>query len=79
MNNNPNPQSSESQCKKILTWLQQGNTLTSIEALNQFGCFRLASRINDLRQRGIDVCKRMIKNPDNGKRYAEYYINPEQS
>lgn len=79
MNNNPNPQSSESQCKKILTWLQQGNTLTSIEALNQFGCFRLASRINDLRQRGIDVSKRMIKNPDNGKRYAEYYINPEQS
>lgn len=79
MNNNPNPQSSESQCKKILTWLQQGNTLTPIEALNQFGCFRLASRINDLRQRGIDICKRMVKNPDNGKRYAEYYINPEQS
>ena len=64
MNDNPNPKSSASQ---------------SIQALTQFGCFRLASRVHDLRQRGIDICKRMVKNPNNGKRYAEYYINPEQS
>lgn len=79
MNDNPNPKSSASQCKQILAWLQEGKTLTSIQALTQFECFRLASRVHDLRQRGIDICKRMVKNPNNGKRYAEYYINPEQS
>ena len=79
MNENPNPKSSASQCKQILAWLQVGKTLTSIQALTQFGCFRLASKLHDLRQRGIDICKRMVKNPNNGKRYAEYYINPEQS
>jgi hypothetical protein len=77
MNDNPNPKSSASQCKQILAWLQQGNTLTSIQALNKFGCFRLASRVNDLKRSGIDVCKRTVKNPDNGKRYAEYFINPQ--
>lgn len=75
MNDNPNIKSSESQCQKIHEWLKQGHTLTSIQALTKFGCFRLASRINDLKQRGIAICKRMVKNPETGKHYAEYYIN----
>lgn len=79
MNDNPNIKSCASQCRQIHEWLKQGHTLTPIQALTKFGCFRLASRINDLRQRGINICKRMVKNPENGKRYAEYYINPEQS
>lgn len=37
MNDNPNPKSSASQCKQILAWLQEGKTLTSIQALTQFG------------------------------------------
>lgn len=73
MNNNPNRESSESQCAKIRYWLESGHTLTSIEALQMFGCFRLASRIHDLRDRGVNIAKTMIYGP-NGKRYAQYSI-----
>lgn len=73
MNNNPNRESSASQCAKIRYWLESGNTLTSIEALQMFGCFRLASRIHDLRDRGVNIAKTMIYGP-NGKRYAQYSI-----
>lgn len=71
MNNNENKISSESQNAKILAWLENGNKITALEALNLFGCFRLASRIHDLRERGHNICKEMIIQP-NGKRVAEY-------
>jgi len=73
MNINENYESSESQCAKIKDWLESGNTLTSLEALQMFGCFRLASRIHDLRDRGMNIAKTMICGP-NGKRYAQYSI-----
>ena len=73
MNINPNETSSASQCAKIKDWLESGNTLTSMEALQMFGCFRLASRIHDLRDRGVNINKTMICGP-NGKRYAQYSI-----
>ena len=44
-----------SQEKKILEYLLAGNTLTPIEALNMFGCFRLGARICELRQRGYEI------------------------
>lgn len=34
----------------ILAYLQEGNTLTPLEALKKFGCFRLSGRIHELRQ-----------------------------
>lgn len=45
----------ESQNKKILTWLKLGKPLNPIQALKRFGCFRLASRINNLRNDGNDI------------------------
>lgn len=39
----------ESQNKQIAAWLKKGKTIAPLQALNQFGCFRLASRINDLK------------------------------
>ena len=33
----------------IFNWLQQGRTLTALQALQRFGCLRLAARIYDLR------------------------------
>ena len=50
MNDNPNIQESESQCKRILAYLLNGSRITSLEALRLFGCMRLASRISDLRK-----------------------------
>ena len=51
---------------KILSYLEEGNSISPMDALNHFGCFRLASRIHDLRSDGnlIDTVRK------SGKRYA---------
>jgi hypothetical protein len=50
MNENPNTATSASQTKQILEYMQQGNTITPLEALRKFGCLRLTSRIWDIEQ-----------------------------
>ena len=44
-----------SQKEAILDWLKSGRTITQREALAQFGCWRLASRISDLRREGHPI------------------------
>ena len=46
--------------------------ITAMEALNDYGCFRLAARINELRMSGHDI-RTEIKSTD-GKRYAMYHL-----
>ena len=55
---------------KILSYLEEGNSISPMDALNHFGCFRLASRIHDLRSDGnlIETIRK------SGKRYAEYKL-----
>lgn len=72
-NINPNQESSQSQCNAILAYLQNGNAITGIEALRLFGCFRLPSRIHDLKQRGVRFTKKFITT-DNGKRVMQYSL-----
>ena len=74
MNNNENLQSSESQNKRIAEWLKAGNTITAMEALNMFQCFRLASRITDLKQKfGLRIVTDRVMTPS-GKRVAQYKL-----
>lgn len=40
------------QNERILAHLKCGYSLTPLDALKMFGCFRLGSRINDLRKEG---------------------------
>src|SRR5687768_10388654 len=40
------------QTDQILKHLKNGGTLTPLEALDKFGCFRLGARIFDLKQEG---------------------------
>ena len=44
-----------SQKADILAALKRGETLTAIDALTRFGCFRLAARICELRQDGWNI------------------------
>lgn len=60
------------QTEAIKEHLEAGNTITAIEALNKFGCFRLASRIHDLKTEGYVVEKIMVTG-ENNKRYAQYF------
>lgn len=63
-----------SQSERILKWLSSGNTLTPLQALEQFGCFRLAARIADLKKEGHDIIMNLVEkySPDGVIRYAEY-------
>jgi hypothetical protein len=61
------------QAGKILAYLQAGNRITALEALQQFGCFRLAARIHELRNQGWQIAERMVET-GGGKRVAEYSI-----
>ena len=56
----------------IAIWLKQGNTITPIEALHKFGCFRLGARIADLRKAGYLIDTKIVK--QNGKRFAQYKL-----
>lgn len=73
MNINDNAKSSATQCAQIKAWLQAGKKLTSLEALKLFGCMRLASRIHDLRNAGLDIHKEKVKTPS-GKTVTQYSI-----
>lgn len=62
----------QSQKDAILEYLLRGHTITPIEALNQFGCFRLADVIFRLKKDGYDIETAMIKDGD--KWYARYRL-----
>ena len=60
-----------SQKAEIRRYLEKGKTLTPMQALGLFGCFRLSARIKDLREDGHSVITRFVTTKS-GKRIAEY-------
>ena len=66
-------ESIDSQNALIKGWLLNGYSITQLEALTQFGCFRLAARIADLRDKGLNVVTDMVT-LENGKRVARYFV-----
>lgn len=48
------------QCDRVLRHLQDFGTITSLEAMQEYGIMRLASRINDLKKAGIEVKREMV-------------------
>ena len=44
-----------SQTEKILTYMRDYGSITPLDALEQFGCMRLAARIADIRANGVNV------------------------
>lgn len=76
-NDNPNHNTSNSQRAAIRTFLEHGSALTSLQALNHFGCARLAARIDELRNAGMSIETRWLRLQNRqGKwvRVAEYRL-----
>ena len=71
-NDNPNRKESASQCGMILAALQRGETISPIDALNRFGCFRLGARIWDLQDRGYKIEK--VWGGNGKKKYMTYKL-----
>jgi hypothetical protein len=61
------------QAGRILRYLQAGHRLTPLDALELFGCFRLAARVHELRREGWAIVERTVETAS-GKRIAEYSI-----
>ena len=66
-----------SQAKNILAHLQQHKSITPLEALNQYGCFRLAAVILNLKKDGHEIETQIIKK--NKKRFAQYILKKKPS
>jgi len=62
----------KTQSQLILEYLKLGKSLTPIDALNMFGCFRLGARIYDLRLKGHDIVKENITK--DSKTFASYSL-----
>lgn len=64
----------DSQCSAILEHLKKGLSITPLEALNRFGCFRLSARIHDLRHKqGYDIMTERVLT-SSGKYVAQYRL-----
>lgn len=78
MNENPNPQTSASQSQRILAYMLEGNRINPIQALDQFGSFRLGARIADIEKIiGYPPERRRVKvkNREGKEVYvAEYWL-----
>ena len=59
------------QSDKILDHLR-GGPITPLQALNLYGCFRLAARINELRKQGHNISTKWIKGEQ--KKHAQYSL-----
>ena len=61
------------QTQRILIYLKTGKSLTPLEALNKFGCFRLAARIADLRRDGHTIWTNYVQKDK--KFFAAYKLS----
>ncbi len=60
------------QKQSVRIHLEKGLTITPLEALHYYGCFRLADVIFKLKKEGLDIVSNIID--DNGKQFAEYHL-----
>ena len=66
-----------SQCDRILAYIRDNGSITQLDALREFGCMRLASRMSDLKRRGYSVKSKMETSKNkygDSVSYARYTI-----
>lgn len=56
------------QCERVLRHMKDFGGITSAEAITEYGIYRLASRISDLKKKGVLIKKETIKGKN---RYGE--------
>lgn len=43
------------QCERIVKYIEEAGSITQLDALREFGCMRLASRVSELRKKGVPI------------------------
>ena len=59
---------------KILSRLESGQSITTWQAIQWWRYTRLAARIEEFREAGLNIETEMLSK--NGKRYAKYKLQP---
>lgn len=68
------------QIDKVLRHLEEKGSITAAEAMQEYGIYRLASRISDLKAAGVAIESEMIKGKNRAgeiTRYARYSLKKE--
>jgi hypothetical protein len=55
--------------------LMSGKSITPLQALNKYGCFRLAAAIHKLRKEGMAIETEYVTK--NSKTFAKYFLTTE--
>ena len=50
-----------SQCDRIVEYMEKYGSITQLQAYIDIGCWRLASRISDLKRQGYSIKREMVK------------------
>lgn len=75
-----NTEASRNQCAMILRFMRDYGGISQAQAIDEFGCYRLSSRIWDLRQSGYSIkTEKRTKKNRYGKtvNYAFYILTGE--
>ena len=71
----------QTQCDRILQYIEDFGCITQLQAIADLGCMRLASRVSDIKNKmGIPIRMRWVSGKNRyGEKthYAEYYIEKE--
>lgn len=70
------------QCNQVLEYMRDFGSITQLDAIRDIGCMRLASRINDLREQGYAIGRRIKTGKNrygNTIHFAEYYLIEEDN
>lgn len=71
----------KTQCEMILAYMKENGSITPAEAIAEFGCYRLASRICDLKRTHKIKTERVYTVNRYGKRvpFARYSLEQDES
>lgn len=49
------------QNEMVLAYMRDNGSITPKEAMNELGCMRLGARIYDLKRRGVEIRREMVR------------------
>lgn len=49
-----------SHCEQIIEYMEKFGSINPLQALQDIGCFRLASRISDLKKKGYPIISKRV-------------------
>lgn len=65
------------QCDRIIDYIEEFGSITQLEAIKDLGIMRLASRVSEMRKRGIPITSKMEEGKNRwGEKinYKRYYL-----